>query len=193
MPRLKPTPIQRVCATCGKTFEFRSCRTKWAPGKFCSRPCGRVGGTPESRFWDRVKKTSTCWIWTGSFNDSGYGQIRIDGELIRAHRFSWELHRQPIPYGLCVLHDCPDGDNRACVNPDHLRLGTRTDNSQDRCKKGRTPTGGACSWTKLTPEQVLEIRRLHALGHSARSLGRQFSVHAATVSCIVRCQTWKHI
>jgi len=76
----------------------------------------RRAKSPEERFWERVEKTSTCWLWTGSTN-YGYGTFMIGGINTRAHRFSWELRRGPIPDGLVIDHLCRIHE---CVNPDHL-------------------------------------------------------------------------
>ncbi len=92
------------------------------------------------RFWKLVKKTETCWIWVGKGKSGGgYGQIKIKGKNVSAHRFSYELHNGRIPkgdgyHGTCVLHTC---DNRLCVNPQHLWLGTNADNIHDMERKGR--------------------------------------------------------
>lgn len=94
----------------------------------------------EERFWEKVQKTDSCWPWTGFLNHFGYGNISSGGRYgrpIRAHRVSWELHNGPIPDGLFVLHNCPSGDNPACVNPAHLWLGTKLQNSRDMMAKGR--------------------------------------------------------
>jgi hypothetical protein len=98
--------------------------------------------TPEARFWKHVEKTDDgCWEWTARCipvpnhpDQRGHGQIRIDGKAVLTHRFSWELHNGPIPDGLLVLHRC---DNRPCVRPDHLFLGTHKDNTLDAMSKGR--------------------------------------------------------
>lgn len=88
----------------------------------------------ESRFWSKVRKTLTCWIWEGSRNPAGYGHLRSSDRLEKAHRISWEIHFGSIPDGMAVLHRC---DNPPCVAPFHLWLGTQKDNAADRQAKGR--------------------------------------------------------
>ena len=98
--------------------------------------------TFEERFFDKVHKTSSCWIWTGSKNRKGYGQMsfgRRGTKPVQAHRASWCIHFVYLPKGLWVLHRC---DNPSCVNPRHLFLGTAQDNTDDMFRKGRA------SWQK---------------------------------------------
>jgi hypothetical protein len=99
-----------------------------------------VQGAFEDRFWSRVDKTDGCWLWTGWTSRFGYGRIKRDNRECLTHRVSWELTNGPIPDGMCVLHRC---DVPACVRPDHLFLGTKTDNAADRTAKGRTHRHGA--------------------------------------------------
>ena len=86
------------------------------------------------RFFDKINKTNTCWNWTASLRN-GYGVISVNGKNISAHRISWELHNnRDIPEGMVICHTC---DNRKCVNPNHLFLGTQSDNMKDCSAKGR--------------------------------------------------------
>lgn len=197
MPSKKFTP--RTCSTCKDTFFTSQWNINRGWGRFCSRQCARLGGPPpEARFWASVEKTDECWVWTGKLNSGGYGMMTVDGRKVRAHRFSWELHNGPVPDTLFVLHNCPGGDNRACVNPEHLWTGTHLDNITDCVKKGRNKYprdthGERNGHSKLTEREVCEIRRLYSEGVRQSDLARRFSVSQSTILDIRKRRIWRHI
>ena len=125
--------------------------------------------TLEQRFWDKVDKTGDCWEWKGT-KRRGYGRFRFNGALTDAHRASWQLANGPIPEmegtdhrGTCVLHKC---DNRSCVRPDHLFIGTHNANVMDMIDKGRHHCchGENNPDSKLTESEVNEIREHYDYG-----------------------------
>lgn len=103
--------------------------------------------TLEQRFWQKVRKTESCWEWIGSGNGKGYGRIWVDGRLRYAHRVAWELTNRPVPQDMDLDHRC---GNRACVNPAHLRVTTRSQNNQHRTISQCNNTSGVrgVSWAK---------------------------------------------
>jgi hypothetical protein len=83
-----------------------------------------------------TKDENGCWTWTGYKNQIWYGRARYFGDLVGVHRISWMHHHGEIPDGMLVMHKC---DNRLCINPEHLQLGTHGDNNRDCFEKGRHP------------------------------------------------------
>jgi hypothetical protein len=162
-----------------------------------------------TKFWLRVTRPGPddCWEWQGG-KDHGYGVFslgRRGAGRIRAHRMAWELAKGPIPEGKDVLHKC---DNRPCVNPKHLYLGTDKENARDRSERGqavgnfhiavakRKPgwnkktreddrRGYNTAARKFSPKKAAEVRELHAAGESMRSLAEGFGVSHPTISSIV--------
>ena len=163
----------------------------------------RHGATAEEKLAARTKREGECLIWTGSRNDWGYGTLWVDGKSKRAHVVAWELVNGPVPPGLCVCHNCPTGDNPACVRVEHLWLGTNAENVADRDAKGRGASG-ATHWSsysrgghnprsRLTAADVLTIRVRLAAGESQGRIATDFGVSQATIWRIRSGACWSHL
>lgn len=144
------------------------------------------------RFWSKVQKTKGCWNWIGgSFTKDGYGQIGIDGQMRRSNRISFLINKGKIGEGKYVLHKC---NNRKCVNPEHLYLGTQFENMRDALKIGSLSSKGEKNGrSKITKKDVLKIRELYKLGQKQIELAEIFGIARSTISHIIRGYTWKHI
>lgn len=143
------------------------------------------------RFLEKIslpKQLHDCWEWNASTGSHGYGQLMMPGNKpITSHCFSYKHFIGPIPTGLHVLHSC---DNRKCVNPSHLFLGTNNDNIQDRVNKGRSVKAMA----KLSEDDVREMRRLYNVDDVPVSvLAQQFGIKPRTVYDVIKYVTWKHL
>lgn len=204
------------CKTCTKEFESKR---PYRKGVYCSKKCVRYGGSKESLghmkgkgFWqistedqklERIKQLfeniviklgfDKCWGWKNRLLSVGYTSIYAGPrKYILGHRASWIIHNGIIPDGLFVLHKC---DNPICTNPDHLFLGTNTDNVKDCIKKGRkNPSFGENHYNvRLSSDQVKEIKIMTKEGYSQSQLGNKFNVSPSTIQNIVDGKTWKHI
>lgn len=131
----------------------------------------------EDRLWFSVSKSDDCWEWTGACFPNGYGHIVQGGKHLLTHRVSYELAFGAVPDGLCVLHRC---DNRRCVRPDHLFLGTHQENMDDMRKKGRS------RHQKLRQGDYSMIARLVVIGFSARDIAKTYGVSPNRVRQIAR-------
>lgn len=153
--------------------------------------------TVAERFWGKVEKSDGCWEWQKCKTFFGYGLFRVDGKNVRAHRFSWGSINGAIPDGMCVLHHC---DNPSCVNPDHLFIGTKKDNAQDRLSKGRPGSPGPAiplmgelhQNTNLTNKDVMEIRRL-CQTMTQRAIAKIYNITFQSVNLIVNRKRWSHL
>lgn len=92
----------------------------------------RLRTPPSERFYKKIEKTESCWLWTGA--SRYYGNFWDGLKYVNAHRFSYKINKGTIPKGMVVMHTC---DTPLCVNPEHLKLGTQKDNLQDMYSKGR--------------------------------------------------------
>ena len=172
----------RTCHYCNKSF---------FPNYVNQHPCYC---SLECRFWDKVdiKGPDECWEWQAMKYTCGYGSIWVVDKHVPAHRLAWELENGPIPFGLWVLHHC---DNRSCVNPSHLFLGTRQDNIDDMVQKNRHAffKGEDNGMAKLTEKDVIEIRILLAKGETKQMIAKQFNVSEGPIYGISRNINWTHV
>ena len=204
--RLHRSTTPRQCVNCGVSFFPLYSSLSMGRGYFCSRECGyadrrkRPGIPVEERFWSRVKKTESCWLWTGACTLQGTGMVGLGqdatGKQIkkRANRLSWEIHHGPIPEGRQVCHNCPGGDNPACVNPNHLFLGTHQDNMDDMHAKGRSVVGERHYNALFKDAEVIEMRRRYAAGGiTYPQLAQEKGVKTSTIRDVIIRKTYKHL
>ena len=145
----------------------------------------------EERFWEKVNKSGDCWEWTASTFVNGYGKFGVNGKTLRAHRVSYEFIHGPIPDGLLACHRC---DNKICVRPSHIFLGTDKDNSNDREKKGRTARGERSGKAKLTEEKVKNIRKEYSSGNTAKvKLAEKYGVTRQAISLVINSKRWARV
>jgi len=146
-------------------------------------------GTIEDRFWNDIspEPNSGCWLWSGPVDDCGYGRFRVGRQKVRVHRLSYEMHCEAIPAGMVVRHKC---DVPACVNPDHLAVGTPYDNVQDKVTRQRQARGERLPSVKLSEDAVRAIR---AMSGTQREIAALFGVSHRTVGNIKRGIDWRHV
>jgi hypothetical protein len=189
--------IKVACPVCGVTRWLWPSQIKLGK-RFCSRVCAYQGRrvsyskTPiADRFWAKVHKTDTCWLWIGTKGRTGgYGSFQIGRQSVLAHRYAYEATVGPIPDGMNLLHKC---DTPACVNPGHLWPGTQQENVLDSVEKGRWPCGVQHTRAKLTEGDVRHIRQLRKEGATQMALAELFGVARSTIRSILIGRNWKHL
>jgi len=154
------------------------------------------------RFWNKVdiKSKYECWEWIAAISSSGYGSFGFKGKVQLAHRVSYELTNGLIPagdgyHGICVCHTC---DNKSCVNPNHLFLGTQKENIKDMFKKGRAirglNRGERAGGAKLKEVDVVNIRAIYKYTKASQNdLANIYSVSQRAVSKIILRKSWSHV
>lgn len=143
----------------------------------------------ERKFWERAHpRPNGCWEWAGVLSTSGYGRVMHRGQRdVATHRLAWEFAHGPIPDGMCVCHSC---DNRACVNPDHLWLGTHKQNMADMAAKRRGRKSMGPTYVsprrKVSESLACAIREDYASGLSLKTVARKHGIGSTTVSKITK-------
>ena len=189
----------RICA-------IPDCNQKQFSSDYCSRHYNRLLNNrplekksfhelnPKERLdkFVTIDLKSQCWIWTGSKNKKNYGCIHFKGKTRIAHRLAYELYKGQIPKGLLVCHNC---DNPSCINPDHLFLGTNQDNSNDKFSKNREKIlyGQSNGNSKLTTNEVVNIKRMLISGYTPTEISRKFNVSDGAIFSIRDNNTWRHV
>jgi hypothetical protein len=143
----------------------------------------------------KVGASDKCWEWQGWRNHHGYGVVyyRLKGTRLRilTHRLSYAFtHSVDLSEGTLVLHSC---DNRSCVNPAHLRVGSQKDNGKDMVDRGRSTRGELNPHAKLKEKDILRIRRLRVKGFTYDAIAAEYGYTKGTVGSIVRGDTWSHV
>lgn len=150
------------------------------------------------RFWSKINfgEPNECWVWRGYLDRKGYGRFKVADKVQPcAHRQMYIYLFGELNKNLHVCHNCPNGDNPSCINPNHLWAGTYLENIHDRDKKERQARqpGVLNGRAKLNDAEVLEIRRLLMNGMQGKVAASIFSISERVVSKIKNRQLWTHI
>jgi len=155
------------CEECGVSFKKKPAEIARTNHNFCSKHCKSVYYYTKSIENKYIIAPNGCWEYIGFRNACGYGMMKYQGKVISAHRVAYMLNKGDIG-AYCVLHKC---DNPACINPDHLFLGTHLDNMRDMYNKNR-------NYRKLTKADIAEIRQGK---EGSEILAQRYNVSARTI------------
>lgn len=131
-----------------------------------------------------------CWNWVKCVQSNGYGRVTYEYKSMGAHRLSYLAFKGEIPAKTDVCHSC---DNRRCVNPAHLFLGSRKDNMNDCKKKNRIARGEMLPGAKLSDKDIIEIRAMNSNGIKTKYIAEIYGVHRVTIQNIITKKTWRHV
>lgn len=138
-----------------------------------------------------IDKSGDCWVWTGALGHNGYGRSKYQGASHSAHRLIYQIDVGPIPKGLQVCHEC---DNRRCVRPSHLFLGSSLINIRDKVQKNRQAKGTRIHSAKLSDFQASQIRRDRVQESlSYNQLASKYGISQKSIRNIISGKTWKHV
>lgn len=157
------------------------------------KSCGCVHGLSAREYIKskiKIDPNTGCWIWQGSMLGKKYGAVKWKTKEWGSHRLSYTVFKGEIPEGLCVCHKC---DIPACVNPEHLFLGTKSENSKDMMNKKRQRNGELINTSKLTAEIVKSIKKRLETENNCAKIAREYGVYDTTILDIKNNKRWKHI
>lgn len=171
-----------------KCGNHKEVKTKILSNILKPRSCGCVRKEKSMLIYENhIIKTNTCWFWSGTKNNCGYGK---QGKKKTAHRIAYEKEYGTIPKLMQVCHTC---DNKLCVNPHHLFLGTIAENMRDKVKKGRQAKGSKIGSSILNEQIVLDIRRQRLNGKTYKELADKYNLKWDTIRRACKGPHWKHV
>lgn len=171
--------VKGLC--CGHYYKLRK------QGTTDGKPYSSSKRIDDFNKYHSVNLETGCHEWIGHIGANGYGLYSISNKQRTTHRLAWEIKHGEIPKGLCVCHKC---DNRKCVNPDHLFLGTKKENNSDMAQKKRSALGVRNGHAKLTEGQVVEI---YSSRDSYSKIAKRIGISITQISAIKTGREWAHV